>query len=262
MCRTLADYVFVATQTQDANMHTGMLFRKGIGFLMLPPKRVPKGKVLNDAEWMRMHYYPKDEEMSMTAALSDLGSRLLEWSSAMQGNEDSSLTGEADVPFARFIWDLHKNVFKGRFSVFKNVLGATEFRPALFLAMGEHMPQPPIRPSEDEEYVAQTKDDDYDEEMMNLHRRIANGIELMASEAVSDGQARRRVGSDGEIRQENEIVNRYRANGERGLRGFVAQVLREPNWQFADGHTNTDEGRARCYNRAYALIHPFRRHDH
>jgi len=66
-------------------------------------------------------------------------------------------------------------------------------------------------------------------------------------------------GTAGEIAQENEVLRRVRMNGDRGLRGFVAQVLRETKWQFRDGHPNTDVGRRRCYNRVYSLMNPLRR---
>jgi len=99
----------------------------------------------------------------------------------------------------------------------------------------------------------------FEQASLRYQARMCRGFELMVGEALADDQPRRRVGTEGEVAQENEVLRRVRLSDGKGLRGFVAQVLREAKWQFADGHASTAEGRQRCYNRVYALLNPLRR---
>ena len=82
---------------------------------------------------------------------------------------------------------------------------------------------------------------------------------MLAQDALADEPGLSRVGTGGEIKQENEVLRRYNANGKKGLRGLVALVLRHPDWQFRDGHPNEERGRKRCYSRVYEILHPARR---
>lgn len=260
MCKFVAEYVFIATQLRDGHFFEDKYFRMGIGFLLLPPKRIPSGQIVNDEEWDEMQYYTAGECQSMTESFEYLDLRLAEWAISQNGDEQGEAQS-AEERLAQEIWRFRTNVEKGSVAIFKSPLGKQMFRSYPLEVLSKLMPKKAILPREDVSYLPIMSDpeSEYRERSLDLQERTCRGIERMVSDAASDGQARARVGTAGEVAQENEVLGRVRANGDKGLRGFVAQVLREAKWQFADGHPNTDVGRQRCYNRVYALMNPLRR---
>lgn len=264
MCKFLAEFVFISTQLRDEYFYESESFRKAVGYLTLPPKRIPDGQTLSHEEWVAMNYYPQEERRAMIEAFDLLDLRLAEWAVSMDGDEDMKACS-APAEFAQRLWKFRMEAEKGTVKIFKAPLGQYVYRPHPFVFLAEMMRKKPIMPSKNLSYLPQMespdseRDEPYERRSIGLQERICRGVELMVGDALSEGQSRRRVGSEGQIAQENEALRRVRACGDKGLRGFVAQVLREPKWQFADGHPNTDEGRQRCYNRVYALMKPLRR---
>jgi len=127
--------------------------------------------------------------------------------------------------------------------------------------LAEMMTKKPIFPSSDQEESPPVAGDS-SRRSDKIEKAVVDSakcLRILAGEAICDGQARTRVGTDDEILQENEVVRRVNANGGRGLRGFVAQVLREEKRQLRGGHANTEAGRQRCYNRVYAMLKPRQR---
>jgi len=263
MCKFLAEYVFIATQLHDIYMYESKPFRQAVGYLLLAPKRIPSGQTLSDEEWVAMNYYNESERAAMAEAFELLDLRLAEWAVSLDGDEDVLVSSEPAV-FAKKIWEFRMKAENGLVKIFKAPLGRYVYRPHPFTCLSEMMKSKPILPKQDVAYLPQFAADNqegesFEQASLRYQARMCRGVELMVGEALADDQPRRRVGTAGEVAQENEILRRVRLSDGKGLRGFVAQVLREAKWQFADGHVSTAEGRQRCYNRVYALLNPLRR---
>ena len=205
-------------------------------------------------EWDRLVYCSQQEVLDVSRAFNMLLYRFREWAQLLDGDE-----ADGEV-FPKNVWQLLNN-FEGE-EIFKGVCGHKVLRLKFFRDL-ERCMRAPIQAPQDQDFMpdVENEEDVRQDKRLELEylSRIAANSDILASDSLSSGQARARVGTAGEISQEDEIIKRYRANGERGLRGFVAAVLRESGWQLRDGHRNTAKGRQKCYSRVYEILHPSRR---
>ena len=262
MCDLLSEYVFIAIQLQDDNMHQSEEFRKAIGYLIMPPKRAPQGMLLEEDEWMMIKYYVPDEVAKMNLGYGRLVQRLAEWAADRGGDEECEVTSGKES-FARSVWRFYLEYERNGMAIFKTPFAKPQFRPYPFEWLvgcgGIRVIKPSVEVGSVDPMVEDR--DAYREETLECLRRTAAATEMIAGDAIAEGQSRKRVGTPGEVEQENEILRRVRANGGKGLRGFTVTVLNNAQWQFRDGHAPDPQSVARCYNRCYALLHPARRHE-
>lgn len=270
MCMTAVEYLNLATQLRDDRMQDSDIFRKVVGYLMLPPKRVPDGMYLEKEKWNRVIYYSPQEVQDMTLSMENLRQQLRQWVMACGGDEPLDADETENPPFAARIWPDVRDMNSAR--QFKDNEGRKMFCRKYLNFLKNQMDAKPLCPPSSFVYMgdmgaeAEGDDPSRQAETVGLLQRIEQNTaesaacaRLTAADVMADSPSRKRVGTDSEIAQENEVYRRVKENGFRGLRRIVANVLSLPQWQFRDGHPNTDKGRAKCYSRVYEQMHPTRR---
>lgn len=254
ICRAFNDYLRILCYQRREDPRTDECVRKIVGYLCEAPKRVPRLSELSEAEWDRVFYYSAAEIESMKRTVALPKTRVREYALMVRGD----FSGKLESFFSTMAVD----------RLFVRVDERYTFNPEFFRDLMDIFPDGVLTPSSDfaggalpeVEVSADERSARALEELVEYSRISAGCAQAQLSELYADGQVKKRIGTPGEIAQEDEALRRIGPDPkETNVKGVCAQVIRETALVYRDGYRNNPKDVTRCYNRVYALLNPLRR---
>lgn len=258
MANVLSQFVKWKISEGATDIFRDEIFCRAMGYLSQSPKLKrsrdrPIDDFLTVTEVERLNRYFKE-------LLLDLE----EWLSRNRFDEADRFPDEASASFERKVLLLVQQAIKDEISLTKHISRGDLFCPVFFEKLERELPCKFVLPDELDRVLADmggpsANEESDREETRRFHENVLAGISILASDALTSGSTHSRPGTAGERAQEDEVISRYKSGRYGSLSAAVAAVLRDPSFVVTDGYPNTQPGRRKCYNRVYALLHPFRR---